>query len=237
LCSEVDEGCRREASSSGMALPASFSVGRAFQALVEQERSRESFPRAAAALRDSGFRTRILASPRPEDGAGRLRREFPAGLEFCRLGKHQPEPGIYSHAPRARPHQLLSREEPIPTPCDPSGVAHGYVRIRPGVQLHFVELGQGPPVLLCHGFPESWRSWRFQIPALADAGFRVIALEMKGYGESTAPPDIPEYSQEQICKDLVVFLDKLGIARVVLVGHDWGGAVAWNMALTHPERV
>ncbi|XP_057244658.1 bifunctional epoxide hydrolase 2-like, partial [Malurus melanocephalus] len=133
--------------------------------------------------------------------------------------------------------QLLGVEEPLPEPCDPSQVTHGYVTIRPGVRLHFVELGQGPALCLCHGFPESWLSWRFQIPALADAGFRVIALEMKGYGESTAPPDIPEYSQEQICKDFVTFLDKLGIPQVVLVGHDWGGAVAWNVALFYPERL
>ncbi|NWV46741.1 HYES hydrolase, partial [Daphoenositta chrysoptera] len=133
--------------------------------------------------------------------------------------------------------QLLSQEEPLPTPCDPSEVTHGYVSIRPGVQLHFVELGQGPVLCLCHGFPESWFSWRFQIPALAEAGFRVIALDMKGYGESTAPPDIPEYSQEQICKDFVTFLDKLGIPLVILVGHDWGGAVAWNVALFYPERL
>ncbi|NXH11164.1 HYES hydrolase, partial [Bucco capensis] len=133
--------------------------------------------------------------------------------------------------------QLLSQEEAVPTACEPSAVSHGYVPIRPGVQLHFVEVGQGPVICLCHGFPESWLSWRYQIPALADAGFRVIALEMKGYGESTAPPDIKEYCQEQICKDLVVFLDKLGISQTVLLGHDWGGAVVWNMALFYPERV
>ncbi|KAM9382250.1 bifunctional epoxide hydrolase 2 [Phaethornis superciliosus] len=133
--------------------------------------------------------------------------------------------------------QLLTQEEPLPASCDPSDITHGYVPIRPGVQLHFVEMGHGPVVCLCHGFPESWLSWRYQIPALADAGFRVIALEMKGYGESRAPPDIEEYSQEQICKDLVIFLDKLGIPQAVLVGHDWGGAVVWNMALFYPERV
>ncbi|XP_010133588.1 PREDICTED: bifunctional epoxide hydrolase 2, partial [Buceros rhinoceros silvestris] len=133
--------------------------------------------------------------------------------------------------------QLLTQEEPLPTACDPTDVTHGFVPIRPGVQLHFVEMGQGPVICLCHGFPESWLSWRYQIPALADAGFRVIALEMKGYGESTAPLDIREYSQEQICKDLTIFLDKLGIPQAVLVGHDWGGAVVWNMALFYPERV
>ncbi|KAM9196648.1 bifunctional epoxide hydrolase 2 [Mergus octosetaceus] len=133
--------------------------------------------------------------------------------------------------------QLLHQDEPLPTACNPADVSHGYVPIRPGVQLHFVEMGQGPPVCLCHGFPEVWLSWRYQIPALADAGFRVIALEMKGYGESTAPLDIEEYSQEQICKDLAIFLDKLGIPQAVFIGHDWGGAVVWHMALFYPERV
>ncbi|XP_064267573.1 bifunctional epoxide hydrolase 2 isoform X2 [Passer domesticus] len=133
--------------------------------------------------------------------------------------------------------QLLGREEALPRPIAPEEVAHGYVDIRPGVRLHFAELGRGPALCLCHGFPESWLSWRFQIPALAQAGFRVIALEMKGYGESTAPDDISEYSQEQICKDFITFLDKLGIPQVVLVGHDWGGAMAWNVALFYPERL
>ncbi|CAM2112391.1 unnamed protein product [Caretta caretta] len=133
--------------------------------------------------------------------------------------------------------QLLGREETQPVACDPVNLTHGYVPIKPGVQLHFVEMGNGPVVCLCHGFPESWFSWRYQIPALAEAGFRVLALDMKGYGDSTAPPDIDEYSQEEICKDLVVFLDKLGISQAVFIGHDWGGAVVWNMALFYPERV
>nr|XP_048701836.1 bifunctional epoxide hydrolase 2 isoform X2 [Caretta caretta] len=112
--------------------------------------------------------------------------------------------------------QLLGREETQPVACDPVNLTHGYVPIKPGVQLHFVEMGNGPVVCLCHGFPESWFSWRYQIPALAEAGFRVLALDMKGYGDSTAPPDIDEYSQEEICKDLVVFLDKLGVAELEL---------------------
>uniref|UniRef100_A0A8C7DLK0 Bifunctional epoxide hydrolase 2-like n=1 Tax=Oncorhynchus kisutch TaxID=8019 RepID=A0A8C7DLK0_ONCKI len=127
--------------------------------------------------------------------------------------------------------------ESYPASCNPEEVSHGYITIKPSVKLHYVEMGTGPPVMLCHGFPESWYSWRYQIPALADAGFRVLSLDMKGYGESTAPPDIEEYSQEQICQDLVTFMDKMGIPQVTLVGHDWGGAVVWNMARCHPERV
>ncbi|XP_075779440.1 bifunctional epoxide hydrolase 2 isoform X2 [Pelodiscus sinensis] len=112
--------------------------------------------------------------------------------------------------------QLLDHEDALPVACDPVNVTHGYVPIKPGTQLHFVEMGNGPVVCLCHGFPESWFSWRYQIPALAEAGFRVLALDMKGYGDSTSPPDIEEYSQEAICKDLVVFLDKLGVAEAEL---------------------
>uniref|UniRef100_A0A4W4F9S4 AB hydrolase-1 domain-containing protein n=1 Tax=Electrophorus electricus TaxID=8005 RepID=A0A4W4F9S4_ELEEL len=124
--------------------------------------------------------------------------------------------------------RLELSEEKMPLSCTPEEVIHGYVTIKPGVKIHYVEMGDGPPVLLCHGFPENWFSWRYQIPALADAGFRVIAPDMKGYGDSTAPPDIQEYSQEKILQ---------GLAQVTLVGHDWGGVVAWNMAQCHPERL
>uniref|UniRef100_A0A2I3HH71 Epoxide hydrolase 2 n=1 Tax=Nomascus leucogenys TaxID=61853 RepID=A0A2I3HH71_NOMLE len=108
---------------------------------------------------------------------------------------------------------------------------------QPGVRLHFVELGSGPAVCLCHGFPESWYSWRYQIPALAQAGYRVLAMDMKGYGESSAPPEIEEYCMEVLCKEMVTFLDKLGLSQAVFIGHDWGGMLVWYMALFYPERV
>lgn len=133
--------------------------------------------------------------------------------------------------------QLLHTAAPWPPPCRPSDVSHGYVPIRPGVRLHFVEMGSGPPVCLCHGFPESWFSWRYQIPALAQAGFRVLALDMKGYGDSSAPAEIEEYSMEVLCQDMVTFLDKLGLPQVALIGHDWGGMLVWALALCCPERV
>ncbi|CAD7686927.1 unnamed protein product [Nyctereutes procyonoides] len=133
--------------------------------------------------------------------------------------------------------QLLQTAAPLPVPCNPSNMSHVYVPIKPGVRLHFVELGSGPAVCLCHGFPESWFSWRYQIPALAQAGFRVLALDMKGYGESSSPPEIEEYSMEVLCQEMVTFLDKLGIPQAVFIGHDWGGMLVWNMALFYPERV
>ncbi|KAJ8287384.1 hypothetical protein COCON_G00000430 [Conger conger] len=133
--------------------------------------------------------------------------------------------------------QLLSCEEAVPLSCSPEGVPHCSVYIKPGQQVHYVDMGEGPAVLLCHGFPDSWFTWRYQILALVESGFRVLAPDMKGYGESSSPPDIEEYSQEQLCQDLVTFLDKLGIVQVTLVGHDWGGSLVWNMTQYHPERV
>ncbi|CAO2591363.1 Bifunctional epoxide hydrolase 2 [Lemmus lemmus] len=119
-------------------------------------------------------------------------------------------------------------EAPLPVPCNPNDVSHGYVTVKPGSHLHFVEMGSGPAVCLCHGFPESWFSWRYQIPALAQAGFRVLALDMKGYGDSSSPPEIEEYAMEVLCK---------GIPQAVFIGHDWAGVLVWSMALFYPERV
>ncbi|XP_051832346.1 bifunctional epoxide hydrolase 2-like [Antechinus flavipes] len=133
--------------------------------------------------------------------------------------------------------QFLHQNMMRPIAVQPSNVVHGFVEVKPGVQLHFVEMGSGPVVVLCHGFPESWFSWRYQIPALAEAGYRVIVPDMKGYGDSSAPYEIEEYSQEVICKELIIFLDKLGIFQAVFIGRDWGGVMVWNLALWYPERV
>jgi pimeloyl-ACP methyl ester carboxylesterase len=106
-----------------------------------------------------------------------------------------------------------------------------------GVELHLAERGTGPTVVLLHGFPELWYSWRDQLPALADAGYRAIAPDLRGYGRSSVPPEIEAYSLEAVCGDLMALLDRLGEGRAVYVGHDWGAAVAWQLALEYPERV
>jgi pimeloyl-ACP methyl ester carboxylesterase len=108
------------------------------------------------------------------------------------------------------------------------------------IQLAVHELGDGgahPPVVLCHGFPELAYSWRHQLPALADAGFRAIAPDQRGYGASSAPAEIGAYGLGDLCGDLAGLLDCLEIERAVFVGHDWGGFVAWAMPLLHPDRV
>jgi pimeloyl-ACP methyl ester carboxylesterase len=105
-----------------------------------------------------------------------------------------------------------------------------------GITLHVAEAGEGPPVLLCHGFPESWRSWRHQMEALAAAGFRAIAPDMRGYGESEAPAAIEDYTILHLAGDMVGLLDALGLPQAAIVGHDWGAPVAWNAALLRPDR-
>ena len=104
-----------------------------------------------------------------------------------------------------------------------------------GIDMHFVEAGEGPLVILCHGFPESWYSWRHQIMALAANGYRVVAPDQRGYGRTDAPEDIGAYTQFHLVGDIVGLVDALGEETAVVVGHDWGAPVAWNAAMWRPD--
>ena len=106
-----------------------------------------------------------------------------------------------------------------------------------GVELNVVEAGSGVPVVLCHGWPELSFSWRHQVPALAGAGYHVLAPDQRGYGRSSRPADLTDYDIEHLTGDLVGLLDAIGEEKAVFVGHDWGSMVVWQMALLHPERV
>src|SRR5919199_846997 len=106
-----------------------------------------------------------------------------------------------------------------------------------GVRLHYVEAGEGPLVVLLHGFPEFWYSWRKQIPALAAAGFRVLAPDLRGYNLSDKPPGTHAYRMEMLTADVAGLIAHAGGGRAAVVGHDWGGAVAWMMPLRHPAAV
>ena len=105
-----------------------------------------------------------------------------------------------------------------------------------GIRMHVAEQGEGPLVVLCHGFPESWYSWRHQLPALAAAGFHAVAPDMRGYGRTDAPEEIERYSMLHLVGDIVGVLDALGSETAVIVGHDWGAPVAWHAALLRPDR-
>ena len=105
-----------------------------------------------------------------------------------------------------------------------------------GIRLNIVEQGQGPMVLMCHGFPESWYSWRHQIAALAAAGFHAVAPDMRGYGKSDRPEAIDQYTIFHLIGDLIGLLDALQAPTAIIVGHDWGAAIAWHAARLRPDR-
>jgi len=106
-----------------------------------------------------------------------------------------------------------------------------------GIELNVAEQGEGPLVLLLHGFPESWYSWRHQFAPLAAAGYHAVAPDMRGYGKSDRPQAIDAYNQVEIVNDIIGLIPALGYDTAVVIGHDWGAPTAWSSALNHPDRV
>jgi pimeloyl-ACP methyl ester carboxylesterase len=106
-----------------------------------------------------------------------------------------------------------------------------------GIRMAIYEQGEGQPVIFLHGFPELAFSWRFQLPALAAAGFRSIAPDQRGYGRTDAPPNINDYHIDQLIGDIGGLLDSLGLEHAIFVGHDWGALLLWHMSLLCPERI
>ncbi|MCR9266157.1 MAG: alpha/beta hydrolase, partial [Alphaproteobacteria bacterium] len=108
-----------------------------------------------------------------------------------------------------------------------------------GIELsvHLAGPETGPAVLLVHGWPELAHSWKHQIPALADAGYRVIAPDLRGFGGSDCPPDAADYGIDELVGDLTGLLDALGHDQAIFVGHDWGGIIVWHAAMLAAERV
>jgi len=105
------------------------------------------------------------------------------------------------------------------------------------INMEIFEQGEGFPLILAHGFPELAYSWRFQIPVLAEAGYRVIVPNQRGYGNTDKPEPVEAYDMPNLCGDMAGLLDALGLEKAVFVGHDWGGPVVWNMPLYYPDRV
>lgn len=116
-----------------------------------------------------------------------------------------------------------------------TGLSHRTIETN-GIRMHIAEQGTGPLVVLCHGFPESWYSWRHQIGALADAGYHVVAPDMRGYGQTESPDAIDQYTLLHLVGDILGLLDGLGAETAVIAGHDWGAPVAWHAALLRPDR-
>ncbi|WOL06664.1 bifunctional epoxide hydrolase 2-like [Canna indica] len=117
-----------------------------------------------------------------------------------------------------------------------AGIEHRMVSVN-GINMHVAEKGEGPVVLLLHGFPELCYSWRHQIVALAAHGYRAVAPDLRGFGDTDAPPAVPSYTMFHVVGDLVALIDSLGQDQVFVVGHDWGALVAWNLCMFRPDKV
>ena len=153
------------------------------------------------------------------EGSGHLRRD---NGRLC---------GMHERSPATAPRRRCPVRRP-PSETEPT------LRIieANGIKMRIAEMGKGPLVLFLHGFPESWYSWRHQLPALAKAGYRAVAPDLRGYGKSDKPPAVEDYDIRHLAADAVGVLDALGEKTAVLVGHDWGSIVAWNTIMMYPDR-
>jgi len=114
-------------------------------------------------------------------------------------------------------------------------VQHGYVESG-GVSIHYVTMGEGPLLLMLHGFPDFWYTWRNMMPSLAKH-YRVVAIDLRGYNLSDKPAGVENYSMSKLVGDAVASIEQLGNSKAIVVGHDWGGAIAWQLAMRHPELI
>ena len=115
-------------------------------------------------------------------------------------------------------------------------VEHRIVEVN-GIKMHVAEKGEGPVVLMLHGFPELWYSWRHQILDLSSKGYRAVALDLRGYGETEAPESVTSYTCFHLVGDIIALIDSLGVDKVYLVRHDWGAIIGWYVCMFRPERV
>lgn len=182
---------------------------------------------------------RLLALP--PSTADRGRRTFLAGLGsgliLGRLGlRSSTHRAFAQEASEAADPAVRIRGQQRSEPVLSASVGHRRIETN-GIEMHVAEAGAGPLVVLLHGFPELWYSWRHQLPVLADAGYHAVAPDLRGYGETDAPEAIETYSMRNLTADVIGVLDALGAERAVLVGHDWGGGIATACAELFPRRV
>src|SRR4051794_31032626 len=179
------------------------------------------------------------------DGAGVSRPCSPGPRPWPYRGADQGAPGRDAGARERTSCQGQSREEIAMSTAEAltSLVSDGRTELREGyadvgdVQLHYIDAGDGPLVVLLHGFPEFWYGWRRQIAPLAAAGFRVVAPDLRGYNLSSKPDDVADYSAGKLAGDVRGLIQERGAESAHVVGHDWGGTAAWTLAMNHPEVV
>lgn len=129
---------------------------------------------------------------------------------------------------------FLATSSLFPIGAQDNELHHRFIQVN-GIKMHYAEQGMGPLVVLVHGFPESWYSWRHQLKALSAAGFHVVAPDMRGYGQTEVPPEIASYTIMHLVGDVTGLVESLQEKQAIIVGHDWGATVAWNAALLRPD--
>lgn len=140
--------------------------------------------------------------------------------------------GLAGSALASAQQEELAMNEQSPV----EGVSFRFIETN-GIRMRLATIGDsGPLVIMAHGWPESWYSWRYQMRAVAAEGYRVVAPDMRGYGGTDAPPNVEDYDIVQLAADMVGIVDAYGEEQAILMGHDWGSIVAWNTVLLHPER-
>src|ERR1700722_8710408 len=190
------------------------------------EGAREIGERASASRSTGWTRLREPFSA-PSSAAYRLR------CRGARCGSTTPRP---SAKPRSAPEVFLlaTDAKPVTDGLEIEGARHLWIDTGE-VRLHAVEAGSGPLVVLLHGFPEFWWSWRHQIPALAAAGFHVVAPDLRGYNLSDRPKRVRDYAVPHLTSDVAAVIRAMGEQKAHIVGHDWGGGVAYSFAMRYPE--
>ena len=132
--------------------------------------------------------------------------------------------------------EVMTNSDDAITLSPVDAVTFRYIKVN-GIRMRVAEAGNsGPLVLLAHGWPESWYSWRHQLKYLSDSGYRVVAPDMRGYGDTDAPSEVDDYNIEKVAADMIGILDYLGEEKAVMVGHDWGAIVAWQTVQFYPDR-
>lgn len=140
---------------------------------------------------------------------------------------------IGASALNASAYRVFAQTQVRPAPTMP---APRFIQTN-GIRMGVYEAGEGMPIVFCHGFPELAYSWRHQVRAFSEAGYRAIAPDQRGYGLTDRPGDISDYTLRELCGDMAGLLDALQLDRAVFCGHDWGGGVVWMMPRYHPDRV
>lgn len=135
-----------------------------------------------------------------------------------------------NHSPVKAPDRHIANSD------DPTQFNHQFAQVN-GIKMHYVDEGKGPAIVLLHGFPLSWYSWRNQVPALVDAGYRVIVPSQRGYGQTESPANVEDYDITKLSGDVVGLLNTLNIDQAVVAGWDWGSPVAWTTALLRPDLI